>query len=106
MERMRALVTGINGMDGSHLADLLLGKGYEVFGMERRTSSPNRTNSSHLEGKIHFINGDLTDQNSLFRALKTYKAFSFANKVLVFDLVIEESSERLISIRLANSLAI
>ena len=48
----RALITGINGMDGSHLADLLLEKGYEVFGMERRTSSPNRRNSKHLEGKL------------------------------------------------------
>ena len=67
---MRALITGINGMDGSHLADLLLEKGYEVYGMERRTSSPNRTNTKHLEGKIHFINGDLTDQNSLLRCLK------------------------------------
>ena len=66
----RALITGINGMDGSHLADLLLEKGYEVYGMERRTSSPNRTNTKHLEGKIHFINGDLTDQNSLVRCLK------------------------------------
>ena len=66
----RALITGVNGMDGSHLADLLLEKGYEVYGMERRTSSPNRTNTSHLEGKIHFINGDLTDQNSLVRCLK------------------------------------
>ena len=45
----KALVTGINGMDGSHLADLLLEKGYEVFGMERRVSTPNRTNSKHLE---------------------------------------------------------
>ena len=35
----RALITGINGMDGSHLADFLLTKGYEVFGMERRTST-------------------------------------------------------------------
>ena len=67
---MRALITGINGMDGSHLADLLLEKGYEVYGMERRTSSPNRTNTSHLEGKITFVNGDLTDQNSLVRCLK------------------------------------
>jgi GDPmannose 4,6-dehydratase len=67
---MRALITGINGMDGSHLADLLLKKGYEVYGMERRTSSPNRTNTKHLEGKIKFINGDLTDQNSLVRCLK------------------------------------
>ena len=66
----RALITGVNGMDGSHLAELLLEKGYEVYGMERRTSSPNRTNTSHLEGKIHFINGDLTDQNSLLRCLK------------------------------------
>ena len=52
-------------MDGSHLADFLLEKGYEVFGMERRTSTPNRINSGHLEGKITFLNGDLTDQNSL-----------------------------------------
>ena len=66
----RALITGINGMDGSHLADLLLEKGYEVYGMERRTSSPNRTNTSHLEGKITFLHGDLTDQNSLVRCLK------------------------------------
>jgi len=66
----RALITGINGMDGSHLADFLLEKGYDVYGMERRTSSPNRTNSSHLEGKITFVNGDLTDQNSLIRCLK------------------------------------
>ena len=43
----RALITGINGMDGSHLADLLLEKGYEVFGMERRSSSKNRTNNSN-----------------------------------------------------------
>ncbi len=67
---MRVLITGINGMDGSHLADLLLTKGYKVFGMERRTSSPNRTNTKHLEGKITFLNGDLTDQNSLVRCLK------------------------------------
>ena len=44
------------------LTDLLLEKGYEVFGMERRTSTPNRINSGHLEGKITFVNGDLTDQ--------------------------------------------
>ena len=66
----RALITGVNGMDGSHLADLLLSKGYKVYGMERRSSSKNRTNTSHLEGKIIFINGDLSDQNSLFRVIK------------------------------------
>jgi len=65
-----ALITGINGMDGSHLADLLLEKGYKVYGMERRSSSPNRINTKHLNDKINFINGDLTDQNSLLRCLK------------------------------------
>jgi GDPmannose 4,6-dehydratase len=68
--KKHALVTGINGMDGSHLADLLLEKNYEVFGLERRCSSRNRTNTEHLVGKINFLTGDLTDQNSLFRALK------------------------------------
>lgn len=66
---MRALVTGINGMDGSYMADKLLVEGWEVYGLERRTSNKNRLNTKHLEGKITFVNGDLTDQNSLLRAL-------------------------------------
>jgi GDPmannose 4,6-dehydratase len=65
-----ALITGVNGQDGSYLADLLLSKGYKVYGMERRCSTKNRINTSHLEGKITFINGDLADQNSLFRCLR------------------------------------
>ena len=65
-----ALITGVNGMDGSHLADLLLSKNYKVYGMERRSSFKNRTNTSHLENKITFLQGDLTDQNSLLRCLK------------------------------------
>lgn len=65
-----ALITGINGMDGSHLADFLLDKGYKVYGVERRSSTKNRTNTKHLEGKITFLQGDLTDQNSLLRCLK------------------------------------
>jgi GDPmannose 4,6-dehydratase len=65
-----ALITGINGMDGSHLADFLLTKGYTVYGMERRSSSKQRTNTAHLEDKITFVDGDLTDQNSLLRLLK------------------------------------
>lgn len=68
--KKRALITGINGMDGSHLADFLLDKNYEVFGVERRSSVKNRTNTAHLEDKITFLNGDLTDQNSLLRCLK------------------------------------
>ena len=66
----KALITGVNGMDGSHLADLLLSKDYEVFGLERRSSSKNRVNTKHLEDKITFLVGDLTDQNSLLRALQ------------------------------------
>ena len=65
-----ALITGINGMDGSHLADFLLEKGYTIYGVERRSSSKNRTNTEHLEGKVIFLQGDLTDQNSLLRCLK------------------------------------
>lgn len=66
----KALVTGINGMDGSHLADFLLDKGYTVFGMERRSSNKQRTNTSHLENRIQFVSGDLNDQNSLLRCIK------------------------------------
>tara|TARA_R110000824_G_scaffold101433_2_gene241008 strand:- start:623 stop:1579 length:957 start_codon:yes stop_codon:yes gene_type:complete len=66
----KALITGITGMDGSHLADFLLEKGYEVFGMERRCSTKNRVNTSHLEGKVNFLMGDLTDQGSLNRVVQ------------------------------------
>lgn len=70
MESKTAIITGINGQDGSYLADLLLKKGYTVYGMERRCSRKNRVNTSHLEDKITFINGDLADQNSLLRCIK------------------------------------
>ncbi len=68
----RALITGVNGMDGSHLADFLLEKGYRVFGLERRTSVLNRSNTSHLvdHKNFSFIQGDLTDKNSLAKALE------------------------------------
>ena len=65
-----AFITGINGMDGSHLADLLLTKGYKVYGMERRSSNVNDVNTKHLKDKITILNGDMTDQNSLLRCLK------------------------------------
>ena len=71
----RALITGINGMDGSHLADFLLEKGYKVFGMERHSSVKNRTNTKHLENNenFEFITGDLTDSTSLLSALSISK---------------------------------
>ena len=69
----RALITGINGMDGSHLADFLLEKGYKVYGMERHSSLKNRTNTKHLESQenFEFITGDLTDSTSILSALST-----------------------------------
>ena len=68
--KKRALITGINGMDGSHLADFLIEKDYQVFGLERRSSIPSRQNISHVLDKITLIQGDLTDKSSLERALK------------------------------------
>jgi GDPmannose 4,6-dehydratase len=56
-------------MDGSHLADFLLDKGYTVFGVERRSSTRNTRNTLHLTDKITFLTGDLSDQNSLLRCL-------------------------------------
>jgi GDPmannose 4,6-dehydratase len=65
-----ALITGITGQDGSYLAELLLDKGYEVFGLVRRLSTPNITNIQHIQSQIHLIEGDLMDQSSLDFAIK------------------------------------
>lgn len=67
----KALITGITGQDGSYLAELLLSKGYEIYGLERRSSTKNRTNIEHIQDKINFVSGDLTDQHSLTRAIVT-----------------------------------
>lgn len=69
----RALITGITGMDGSHLADFLLEKGYEIYGLERRLSGKSHVNIKHINDKVVLIPGDLTDQNSLVRAIKISK---------------------------------
>ncbi len=65
-----ALVTGSTGQDGSYLAELLLGKGYSVYGLVRRLSSPNVTNIASVLDQIHLLDGDMTDQSSLTTALK------------------------------------
>ncbi|MBU4139215.1 MAG: GDP-mannose 4,6-dehydratase, partial [Euryarchaeota archaeon] len=57
-----ALITGITGQDGSYLAELLLEKGYEIYGMIRRLSTPNLSRIEHILEKIELIEGDLTDQ--------------------------------------------
>lgn len=65
----RALITGITGQDGSYLAELLLEKGYQVFGLTRRTSTQNYGNIKHIQDKITLISGDLLDQTSLAEAI-------------------------------------
>ncbi len=65
-----ALITGVTGQDGSYLAELLLSKGYEVFGAVRRLSSPNMTNLTSVLDRIHILDADLMDQTSLHLAVK------------------------------------
>ena len=72
-ERRRALVTGITGQDGSYLAELLLEKDYEVFGLIRRSSTVNFERIEHIQEDIHLLSGDLLDQNSLMFAIQESK---------------------------------
>jgi GDPmannose 4,6-dehydratase len=65
----KALITGITGQDGSYLAELLLSKGYEVYGMVRRTSTVRYERIRHIQDSIRFVQGDLLDQTSLSRAV-------------------------------------
>jgi GDPmannose 4,6-dehydratase len=66
----RALITGITGQDGSYLADFLLEKGYEVFGMVRRASTENFDRIEHVVGRVELLQGDLLDQASLVAVLE------------------------------------
>ncbi|WP_079913845.1 GDP-mannose 4,6-dehydratase [Paenibacillus sp. 32352] len=69
-----ALITGVTGQDGSYLAELLLSKGYKVYGLRRRTSMPIVENIEHIKNEIEFIDGDLLDQGSLIQALRISNA--------------------------------
>lgn len=66
----KALITGITGQDGSYLAEFLLSKGYEVFGLVRRSSTLSNERIRHIEHKIELIEGDLLDTTSLIRVLQ------------------------------------
>jgi len=66
----KALITGITGQDGSYLADLLLEKGYEVYGMVRRSSVEKLDRIEHIREKINFVQADLLDQLSIINAIK------------------------------------
>ncbi|HZQ99578.1 MAG TPA: GDP-mannose 4,6-dehydratase [Chloroflexota bacterium] len=69
----RALITGITGQDGSYLAEFLLSKGYDVYGLIRRTSIVIDDRISHLMNDVELIDGDLLDQLSLIKAIRTAK---------------------------------
>ncbi len=75
MDKKRALITGITGQDGSYLAEFLLEKGYEVYGLVRRTSVDPlmRIDSLSLQHKIKIIYGDLRDNEAIIRALEASK---------------------------------
>jgi GDPmannose 4,6-dehydratase len=70
----RALVTGVTGQDGSYLAELLLGKGYEVYGLWRRKSVVDYGNVEHIKDRINFIYADMTDVVSLIAAMRESQA--------------------------------
>ncbi len=70
MTDRRALVTGITGQDGSYLAEFLLEKGYEVYGLIRRSSTVNFERIRHIQNDLHLLSGDLLDQNSLMFAIQ------------------------------------
>jgi GDPmannose 4,6-dehydratase len=69
-----ALITGIAGQDGSYLAELLLEKGYNVYGIMRRKAVVDYGNVEHIKDKIHFIYADMTDVVSLINAMKISQA--------------------------------
>ena len=88
----RSLITGITGQDGSYIAELLLGKGYEVYGLIRRTSNIDYSRLKNVYSDIRFICGDLSDSSSIDEAIKTAKPdeiYNFAaqsNVAISFDI--------------------
>jgi GDPmannose 4,6-dehydratase len=81
MAEKRAFLTGITGQTGSYLAEILLEKGYKVYGLVRRTSTPNTERISHLLSNkdLELVEGDLTDQMSLDRIIRTTKPHEVYN---------------------------
>ena len=67
----KALITGITGQDGSYLAEFLLGKGYEVYGMVRRSSSERYERIQHIQNQLRIIQGDMGGLSSLITAIRS-----------------------------------
>lgn len=70
---MRAFITGVTGQDGSYLAELLLEKGYEVYGLVRRSSVEKFDRLGRMIDDIHLVDGDLTDQSSLDNLVQEFQ---------------------------------
>ncbi len=73
MATKRALITGITGQDGSYLAEFLLGKGYEVVGVVRRSSTVNFERIAHIQDRLELVPGDLLDQGSLVNIVAAHR---------------------------------
>jgi GDPmannose 4,6-dehydratase len=71
--KRKAFITGITGQDGSYLAEILLEKDYEVYGMVRRSSTFNRSRIDHLFGEIELVYGDLGDGSALNQLMRTIR---------------------------------
>jgi GDPmannose 4,6-dehydratase len=69
----RAVITGITGQDGSYLAEFLLGQGYEVVGMVRRSSTVTFERIAHIQDDIELVTGDLLDEASLIKVLSDHR---------------------------------
>jgi len=111
-----ALITGINGQDGSYLAEHLLDHGYRVYGLVRRTSIRNLERVSHVLERIEILNGDLLDQNSLINAVaeakpdeiynlaaQSFVPASFSQPVLTGEFTALGVTRMLEAIRIVNS---
>ena len=111
-----ALITGINGQDGSYLAEHLLDRGYRVYGLVRRTSIRNLERVSHLLERIELLNGDLLDQNSLINAVaeaqpdevfnlaaQSFVPASFSQPVLTGEFTALGVTRMLEAIRIVNA---
>ena len=75
----RALITGLTGQDGSYLAEFLLEKDYEVFGMVRRSSTVNFERIAHIQSDLHVVQGDLLDEMSLRDVLQQVRPHEVYN---------------------------
>ncbi|MDK3161707.1 GDP-mannose 4,6-dehydratase [Anaerolineae bacterium CFX9] len=111
----RALVTGITGQDGSYLAEFLLDKGYDVYGLLRRTTTHNFERIKHIQDRITLIQGDLTDLTSLVYVLReanpsevynlaaqSFVPASWSQPVLTGDVTAIGVTRMLDAIRLVN----